>query len=577
MTVCRTAAVALLCGLGLTSDAFAQHGPGSHRTITPPRAVSPPRRAAPPRLPQPGFTQPKTTVRRTWRGDLPPGFVRSSGAELPAGFSLRTYRDADGEHKYSLFVPRMPPPPDGYPIVLFLHGAGERGTDGVAPTTKGLGPIVKQDRDFPAIVVFPQVEDPDGRILPAWNPDQPDGARALKILKEVERLAPIDPQHRVLAGWSMGGYGVLGQLAKGDPMRWSAAISVACGRAIEVDRKALAEASLVTPLWIVAGAQDRFVPFVETEKTVRELREDSGRVRFTRFRNAGHDVWSEVFPSDRFAEILRNARVIQPRQSNRGPGEVDASVTELPDEDMADEDEIDRSPAGQSNAGPFRPSLILRRGAFVRADNALMTKLAAKAIAALPPDTLTGTLPNQSITRDVVGQKVQVGFQGIGYAGRLTNAMIRGHRGNCVTIRVEAVDARLSVQRICLKAPLGHRGIAGPVVIRAGVKRPLVLEADVRPSVVNGQLSLAPLAIRFALPPDDYFVYGPGYVDEDGLFLTEAKLAQTLVEGLYDARPQGERAIREAVPGLLKELSAGVSLGDPGGLAGAVLPLPLIE
>ena len=490
----------------------------------------------------------------------------------PAGFSLRTFTDDDGDHLYSLFVPRTPPPPAGYPIVLFLHGAYERGTDGIAPTTAGIGPVIKEDRDFPAVVVFPQVEDPDGRILPAWNPDRPDGARALKILEEAEGLVRVDETHRVLAGWSMGGYGVLGQLAKGDPMRWSAAVSVSSGLAIGVDPEEVAEASRVTPLWIVAGEQDRYVPFVETERAVRLIREAGGRVRFTAVRNAGHGVWETVFAADRFADILRNPRVIQPREADAAPGEADQTVT-----DLADEDEFDASPAFAPNPEVFQPDLILNRGAFVRADNALMTKLAGQFVRNLPPDTLTGTIPDQNITRSALGQTIRVNFSGISYSGRVTDAAVRGHDGNCVTVRVELADARVTVRCIRLRAPLGHRGVAGPVTIRAGVRRPLVLEVDIRPAVVNGELKLMALGTRFALPPDDYFVCGPGCVDEDGLFLTEAKLAKQLVEGLYEARTQGEQAVRDAVPGLLGEVGGGTDFGNPGGLAGSVLPLPLVE
>ncbi|QDT18083.1 Alpha/beta hydrolase family protein [Alienimonas californiensis] len=518
-----------------------------------------------------------------------------STSRPPAGFSVRTLADEEGEHQYSLFVPRTPPPPGGYPIVLFLHGAYERGTDGERQTTVGLGPIVRDDPDFPAVVVFPQVEDPDGRILPAWNPDRPDGARALKILEQAEGLLPIDPAHRVLAGWSMGGYGVLGQLAQGDPLRWSAAVSVASGRSIELDVEALAAASRVTPLWVVAGSSDRFVPFIETQDTVRAIREFGGRVRFTQVRNAGHDVWKTAFSSDRFRAILQNPRVVAPRAANEGPGEVDQTLVEppadqLPDVDpvpgedalpsenqLPDEDEFDRLETVAAPLENFQPELILERGAFVRADNALLEKLVRQYARSLPADSLTGTIPDQNITRDALGHKIHVFFSGIRYSGRVTDAALIGRAGNYVTARVEVVDASVTVQRIFMRAPLGHRGFAGPIAVRAGVRRPLVLEVDIRPSVVNNELKLTALSTRFALPPDDYFVCGPGCVDEDGLFLTEQKLAKTLVEGLYEARSQGEQAVRDAVPDFLQNAGSGVSLGNPAGLTGDLLPLPLIE
>src|SRR4051794_22505642 len=76
------------------------------------------------------------------------------------GFLDRVYKDADGnEAKYVLFVPHdyEPKADNAYPIILFLHGAGETGTDGKKQVGTGLGRAIKKDeKAFPAIVVFPQ-------------------------------------------------------------------------------------------------------------------------------------------------------------------------------------------------------------------------------------------------------------------------------------------------------------------------------------------------------------------------------------------------------------------------------------
>ena len=179
----------------------------------------------------------------------------------------RTFTDADGDHRFGLYVPPGPAPAGGWPVVLFLHGAAERGTDGVAPTRVGLGAVVRarvaDGRGFPAVAVFPQVEDPDGRILTAWQPTEPDGARALAILESVEAALPTDPARRLLTGWSMGAYGVAAQLAA-DPARWAAAVEVAGARTPDVPPEAIAAATATTPLWMVGGAKDRYVPFART-------------------------------------------------------------------------------------------------------------------------------------------------------------------------------------------------------------------------------------------------------------------------------------------------------------------------
>ena len=86
-----------------------------------------------------------------------------------AGFEDRVFNDADGEHRYSVFLPKDYSPDQKWPVILFLHGAGERGTDGKRQLTLGLGPVVKHQADtFPAIAVFPQCEDLQGRYLTGW-------------------------------------------------------------------------------------------------------------------------------------------------------------------------------------------------------------------------------------------------------------------------------------------------------------------------------------------------------------------------------------------------------------------------
>ena len=512
---------------------------------------------------------------------LAPG--EPAAGEPAAGFRVRAFADAAGSHRYGLFVPNSPPPPGGYPVVLFLHGAGERGTDGVAPTTAGLGPVVKADPDFPAVVVFPQVEDADGRILTAWHPDEPDGKRALAILAEVEAALPCDPARRVLAGWSMGGYGVAAQLAHGPADgggpggKWAAAVLVAGGLTDRVDRERLAAATKTTPLWVVAGAKDRFVPFRETAALVAAVRAGGGRALFTKVPDAGHDVWRTAFAADRFAALLTDPAAVQGTDLGHGP--VAERLAARPSSrgfQLPDRDETDRDPAADPG-GRFEPALILTRGAFVRADNALLGRLSRQMTAAVPADALSGSIPDQNLTQTVGAAKVRVKIAGIRYAGRLAGASVRGRAGNVLTLRVEIADARLTLGRISFRAPLGHRGTAGPVCLRMAVRRPLPLEIDVRPSVRDGKLALTPLATRFDLPADDYFVAGPCRVEEDGLFLTEAGLARRLVEGLYEARPRIEAAVRDAGPRIVQELEGKLDFGGPGDLAGELLPLPMFE
>src|SRR5437764_15087822 len=92
----------------------------------------------------------------------------SAWAQAPAvprttGFLLRTFKDEAGAHKYTVFVPHGYAPTKKWPVILFLHGAGERGNDGVLPTQYGLGPLIRlRESSFPFVAVFPQSEEMRG-------------------------------------------------------------------------------------------------------------------------------------------------------------------------------------------------------------------------------------------------------------------------------------------------------------------------------------------------------------------------------------------------------------------------------
>jgi predicted peptidase len=139
------------------------------------------------------------------------------------GFLDRVHKNAEGtEAKYVLFVPHDYMGDKPYPLILFLHGAGETGTDGKKPAQVGLGPAIKkQEKSFPFLTVFPQSQ------KRTWQASSADGQRALDILAEVQKDYKVDPKRIYLTGLSMGGYGTW-SLAARYPERWAAIVPV-CG------------------------------------------------------------------------------------------------------------------------------------------------------------------------------------------------------------------------------------------------------------------------------------------------------------------------------------------------------------
>src|SRR5262249_58361870 len=98
-------------------------------------------------------------------------------AQVPAvrpttGFLPRVFRDESGDHKYMIYVPRNYSPARRWPVILYLHGAGERGSDGVLPAEVGLGQLIRlREANFPFVVVFPQAEEMHGRLQKGWLHD----------------------------------------------------------------------------------------------------------------------------------------------------------------------------------------------------------------------------------------------------------------------------------------------------------------------------------------------------------------------------------------------------------------------
>ncbi len=200
-------------------------------------------------------------------------------------FSARITRQVDLPYLLTL--------PDGYgkvdrqwPLILFLHGAGERGQDIDRIRTHGIPRIVLHQDDFPFITVSPQC--PENH----WWPDYRDAL--LGILDMVADQYQVDQSRVYLTGLSMGGYGKW-YLAVEHPERF-AAIAPICGGGIWAYGFPARVCELKTmPVWNFHGALDDVVPISESEKLVEALEACGGDVQFTVYPDAEHDSWTETY------------------------------------------------------------------------------------------------------------------------------------------------------------------------------------------------------------------------------------------------------------------------------------------
>jgi predicted peptidase len=197
------------------------------------------------------------------------------------GFYLRTLRD--GGRKYSVFLPIGFDPKKTYPAILFLHGAGERGEDGILPTQAGIGPIIAQDpARFPAIVIFPQAKR-------SWAADSDDIKAALTALDEVSNRYKVDPKRIYLTGLSMGGAGSWGLAAK-MPDKF-AAVAPVCGFG---DPK-IAGALKTVPLWTLMGDDDMSMIVDGTRALFTAMKAAGGSPKLTEYRGVGHNSWDRAY------------------------------------------------------------------------------------------------------------------------------------------------------------------------------------------------------------------------------------------------------------------------------------------
>lgn len=165
------------------------------------------------------------------------------------------------------------------PLVLFLHGAGERGSDIDAVKRHGPPELVEQGKKFPFILVSPLCPEGEAWSVPLLH----------ALLDKIRASHRVDPSRLYLTGLSMGGNGVW-RLAMAIPEQVAALVPV-CGWG-DVSRVGLLKD---IPVWVFHGKKDRVVPVERSEEMVRALKECGGNVRFTTYPEAGHDSWTETY------------------------------------------------------------------------------------------------------------------------------------------------------------------------------------------------------------------------------------------------------------------------------------------
>jgi predicted peptidase len=217
-----------------------------------------------------------------------------------SGFVDRTL-ELDGKtYAYQVYVPRNWNKSQKWPVILFLHGSGERGSDGIKQTAVGLPQAIRLNADkWPFIVVMPQCPED------AWWTRPEQEQQALKALDASIAEFNGDPKRVYLTGLSLGGYGTL-DIAARNPGRFAALAPVCGGVVIEwrperqvtwgpEPYKAVAQKIGKTPVWLFHGDLDDSVPVRESREMFKALQAAGGNARYTEYPGVGHDSWNNAY------------------------------------------------------------------------------------------------------------------------------------------------------------------------------------------------------------------------------------------------------------------------------------------
>ncbi len=211
------------------------------------------------------------------------------------GFINKTMSVGAKTRRYVVYVPHEYDATKAWPLIVFLHGAGERGDDGLMPTEVGLGSAIRRHVErFPCVVVMPQC--PDGMY---WDKAFRDIDEAI-ARTEIEYA--IDPARVYLTGISMGGYATwIYGAAQAD--RFAALLPICGGGKIE-DAPALA----TLPIWAFHGDKDETVLPEESRKMVHAVKKAGGKAWYTEYHDIGHNSWDKAYNDPKAIKWLLKQR-----------------------------------------------------------------------------------------------------------------------------------------------------------------------------------------------------------------------------------------------------------------------------
>jgi predicted peptidase len=205
-------------------------------------------------------------------------FKLLEGIQTPQNFMKEIKQVYQG--KYLLYLPENYKSSEKkWPLLLFLHGAGERGNDLEILKKHGPPKLIAQRDSFPFVIVSPQCQKNK-----RWETKY-----LAALLDDIIQKYEIDENRIYLTGLSMGGFGTWA-LAMEYPEKFAAIAPVCGGGDVrQVDK------IQNLPAWVFHGAKDKVVPPERSKEMVKALKKIGGIVKFTLYPEAGHDSWTQTY------------------------------------------------------------------------------------------------------------------------------------------------------------------------------------------------------------------------------------------------------------------------------------------
>lgn len=222
------------------------------------------------------------------------------------GLLTRNVRVGNKSYGYQVYMPGKLAGKERLPVILFLHGIGQRGSGGFVKGAAAI--LIRQYLErLPAIVVLPQCE--KGRY---WTDPEME-AMVMATLNDAAAEFSADHERLYMIGVSMGGYGAW-HLAAERAGTFAAFVSICGGSPLRTgDRfNSIARRVRQTPVWVFHGADDRVVPVSESRQMVTALKDVKGKVRYSEYEGVGHNVWLNVMKEPELLPWLLSQRLSKP-------------------------------------------------------------------------------------------------------------------------------------------------------------------------------------------------------------------------------------------------------------------------